>query len=66
MKREEIQKAISEIDSLILRYQVGDGPRTSKERIENQERHDTVGKLTRTRKLLHNILDNILDLSIVE
>lgn len=59
---EELRKAIFDVELMIELNQVTDGPRNSKERVEQAERHALVGRLTKIRRALYRSKDVIENL----
>lgn len=55
----ELREAIFEVELLIETTRVTDGPRNSKERVEQQERHQRVRQLSVIRRALYHALEAI-------
>lgn len=58
----DINKAIFDVELMIETNQVTDGPRNSKERVEQAERHALVNRLTKIRRTLYRSKDIISNL----
>lgn len=59
---EELRKAIFDVELMIEVNQVTDGPRNSRERVEQAERHALVGRLAKIRRALYRSKDVIENL----
>lgn len=59
---EDLRKAIFDVELMIELNQVTNGPRNSKERTEQAERHALVGRLTKIRRALYRSKDVIENL----
>jgi hypothetical protein len=54
-----VQKAIESVEVLMEKFRVSDGPKSSSERVKNQEMFEITGKLIQVRKVLYRTLDTL-------